>query len=203
MQQSVSHKKINANATSFEEKRDRALESSCVLEITAILGAVCAVKGRDDEKVALYQGVLERNLLNPPVVSQCLFHLRALGDGEARRGVEAVLAKGYQGAYEEAYFMGLQSLMALRTFEPSDLQAITLGLFGTTERLGHRVASDIKRLDIDRLGKMLRENEYNIYLCKPFAPAFAQFVFEAKAVAEALNQYYDQLKPPTRYERSE
>lgn len=106
-------KKVFANRTTFEEKVERLLISRCVHEISSLLNAVCMEKGRDEERRELYQRVLEQNLLNPPVVSQCLFPLRVFGDKEVRRGVDTVLAPGYQGDREATYRMGLQALMAL------------------------------------------------------------------------------------------
>ncbi len=186
MQQAEPHKKIFANRTTFEEKCERLLTSPCVHEITTLLGAVGMEKGREEEKRELYQRVLERNLANPPVVSQCLFHLRVLGDNEVRRGVETVLSRGYRDEYEATYLMGTQALMAVKEVLPIDLEKIARGLYADTASVRLHVERDINRLDVERLARMMEVNETNTMLCKPFAAAFGMAVMKAKALAEMI-----------------
>jgi hypothetical protein len=195
MRQAEPHKKIFANRTTFEEKCERLLKSPCVHEITTLLGAVGMEKGREKEQRELYQQVLERNLANPPVVSQCLFHLRVLGDNEVRRGVDTVLSRGYRGDCEATYLMGLQALMAVKEVLPIDLEKIARGLYADTASVRSNVERDINRLDVERLSRMMEVNETNAMLHKPFAAAFGMSVMKAKAAAEMILASYEARLP--------
>ena len=186
MRQAEPHKNIFANKTTFEEKRELLLTSPCVHEITTLLGAVGMEKGREEAKRELYQQVLERNLANRPVVSQCLSHLRVFGDSEVRRGVDTILSRGYRDEYEATYLMGTQALMAVKEVLPIDLEKIARGLYADTESVRLHVERDINGLDVERLARMMEVNETNTMLCKPFAAAFGMAVWKAKVVAEMI-----------------
>ena len=177
---------------------ERLLTSLCAHEISSLINAVCMEKGRDAEKRDLYQQVLERNLSKPPVVSQCLFHLRVLGDNEVRRGVDTVLARGYRGDHEATYVMGLQALMAVKEVLPIDLEKIARGLYVETASVRSHVERDLNRLDGERLSRMLEVNETNASLCKPFAAAFGMVLMKAKAEAETIRASYEERIPAMR-----
>lgn len=195
MRQAEPHKKIFANRTTFEEKCERLLNSPCVHEICTLLGAVGTEKGREEEKREVFQRVLERNLANPPVVSQCLFHLRVLGDNEVRRGVDTVLSRGYRGDNEATYLMGLQALMAVKEVLPIDLEKVARGLYADTPSVRSNVERDINRLDVERLSRMVEVNETNAMLCKPFAGALGMALMKAKALAEMIRASYEARIP--------
>lgn len=182
----------------FEQKVDRLLTTSCAREIERLINAVCLEKGRESEKQELYHGVLGRNLDKPPVVSQCLFHLRTLGDDQLRRGVDTVIACGYRGDREATYLMGLQALMTVQEILPADLEKMARGLYAETASVRAGVERDINRLDIERLARMLEVNETNTSLCKPFAAAFGMVVMKAKGAAEMFIASYEERIPAMR-----
>ena len=88
--------------------------------------------------------------------------------------------------------------MALSEMGGPDLEKLAGGLYSQSRSLRANVESDLNRLDVNRLSRMVEINEVNTSLCKPFAKAFGTAVLKAKAAAEMFEADYAERIPALR-----
>ena len=182
----VSRSKIYATKSTFEEKCARAMMSDCAHELTALLGAICMEKGRNDEKIELYQSVLERKTDVGPVALQCLYHLSIHGTEAHRKAITTILDKGYSRDTDHIYAGAISSMLKLSDLSARDLQTVAKALHGDTADLRAGVLHAIRSLEPRQLGVIVELNHENVVTCSPFARAFGNIVDDAKVEAEVV-----------------
>lgn len=182
----VSHAKIRANKSTFEEKCARVQQSDCVHELNTLLGAISMEKGREEEKRGTFQNVLERKVDVGPVALQCLFHLGTLGPEAHRKGVETIISKGYTSDTDHVYAGAISSMLRLADLNAADVRVIALALFGSSRDLRSAVLHSLRSLDVSRLQELFTLNQENVASCSPFAQALGKILDDAKIEAEVI-----------------
>ena len=197
----VPRAKIHANKSTFEEKCARTMVSDCAHELTALLGAICMEKGRNDAKVSVYQSVLERKTDVGPVALQCLYHLSTHGSDVHRKAITTILDKGYTRDTDHIYGGAITGMLSLPDLSSRDLQIIAAALHGDTPDLRAGVQHAIRALDPQQLGVMLERNRENIQASTPYARALSNVVEAAKVEAEVILAMFPHVSTEDRLER--
>jgi hypothetical protein len=182
----VPQAKIHASKSTFEEKCARAKQSDCAHELAVLLGAISMEKGREDDKRVTFQSVLERKFDVGSVALQCLFHLGTLGSDAHRRGVETIIAKGYNSDTDHIYAGAINSMLKLSDLNAADLTIVALALHGSSRELRSSVLHTLRSLESTRLKELRTLNEQNVTACTPFARAFGKTLEDAQIEAEVI-----------------
>lgn len=186
MEPVVANSRIHATKCSFETKCARAHKSDCVFELTTVLGSIATDKGREDEKQAVYQAVLERKVDVGPVALQCLYHLSLLGSEAHRRAVNTILAQGYNQDTDQIYAGAIASLVKLPDMSAADLQTVAGALFASSSELRASTRSLLRSLDSRVLRDMIDLNADNVAQGKPFSKAFSDAVEQISVEVEVF-----------------
>lgn len=176
----------HANSLTFEQKCFRVGRTNCANEVGGLLRSIDMERGRDAEKLKIYEMVLERMVDVGPVALQCLYLLGTLGPEPHRRAVQTILDRGYTRDTDHIYAGAISSLLTLSDLSSRDLQVVAGALHGSTADLRAAVGHALVRLDPDRLQVMIELNERNVRECLPFARALGEALESTKARVERI-----------------
>lgn len=168
----VSRSKILASQSTFEEKRDRTLVTDCAHELVSLLGALSAEKGREDEKRAVFQALLERKTDVGPVALQCLYNLSTLGPEAHRKAIQTIIERGYTLDTDHIYAGAIQSIVRLPDINAADLRSVAGALFGTSADLRASTRGALRSLESRFVRHMIELNQENIAQGAPLSRAF-------------------------------
>jgi len=168
----VARSKIFASRSTFEEKRDRTLITDCAHELVTLLGALASEKGREDEKRATFQALLERKIDVGPVALQCLYNLSTLGPEAHRKAIQTIIERGYTLDTDHIYAGAIQSIVRLPDINAADLRSVAGALFGSSAELRAAARAALRSLDSRVVRHMIELNKGNIAQGAPFSQAF-------------------------------
>jgi hypothetical protein len=182
----ASRAKIHPTRSTFEDKCARAMESNCVHELTVLLGSLGTEKERVLEKQIIFQQVLERKSDVGPVALQCLYHLGILGPDAHRKGVETIIACGYNADTEHIYAGAINSMLRLSDINAKDLRTIAGALHSPSRDIRASALRSLDSLSGERLRELAIVNKENVASCTPFSQALDQVIADTARKVEAI-----------------